>query len=59
MRSTVVVLMMLLAPAYMLAQPAGMPAVGDRAPECALPVATHDTVPQKPVDPAFKAGAEE
>ncbi len=59
MRSTLVVLMMLLAPASMLAQPSGMPAVGDRAPECALPGANKDTFPQKPVDPAFKAGAEE
>jgi hypothetical protein len=59
MRFTLVALMMLLAPASMLAQPAGMPPVGGRAAECALPGATRDTFPRKPVDPAFKAGAEE
>jgi hypothetical protein len=59
MRSTLVALTMLLAPAYRLAQPAGMPAVGDRASECARPGANKDPFPRKPVDPSFKAGAEE
>ncbi len=50
MRSILVASMLLLAPASTLAQPAGMPALGDRAPAFSLPGATRDTFTEKPVD---------
>lgn len=51
MRSILVAMIMLLAPpASIPAQPAGMPAVGDRAPAFSLPGATKDTFMEQPVD---------
>jgi hypothetical protein len=46
MRCIVIASLILLAPARMLAQPAGMPAMSDRAPDSGLPSASLKGIPR-------------